>query len=64
MLQKHYFRSSMNSRITLYSARIYDISTLGAAMSVTSITVDQFTPVGGILNCTYYTASSDYILYN
>jgi len=31
----------------LYSARIYDISTLGAAMSVTSITVDQFTPVGG-----------------
>jgi len=48
----------------LYSARIYDISTLGAAISVTSITVDQFTPVGGILNCTYYMASSDYILYN
>ena len=50
----------------LYSAWIYDISTLGAAMSVTSITVDQFTPVGGSItvNCTYYTASSDYILYN
>ena len=48
----------------LYSARVYDISTLGAAMSVTPITIDQFTAVGGILNCTYYTASSDYILYN
>jgi hypothetical protein len=48
----------------LYSARIYDISTLGAAISVTSIPVDQFTPVGGILYCTYYTASSDYIMYN
>ena len=28
---------------------VYDISTLGAAMSVTPITIDQFTPVGGIL---------------
>ena len=37
----------------LYSARIYDISTLGAAMSVTSITVDQFTPVGGNSNQLY-----------